>query len=196
MADPLLLAPLEYAFDDLLIRAYRVGDGQALQTAVVASYAHLRPWMTWAQPEQSVEESERTCRRFAGRYLLGEEFTLGIWHGPTLVGGTGYRVYTRADDYYSAEVGMWIAAAYAGQGLGTRVLHALLTWGFRAWPWQRLIWRCDTHNHASARVAEKGGLRLEGTFCGDERNAEGQLRDTYLFAILRNEWLSRQTEIV
>ncbi|NTV64193.1 MAG: GNAT family N-acetyltransferase [Oscillochloris sp.] len=182
------LAPIEYRCDDLIIRAYRPGDGAALQRAVLASYEHLRPWMLWAKQEQSLEESEAICRRFVGRYYLGEEFTLGVWQGDELVGGTGYHLRLGGFESGNAETGMWIAAAHAGQGLGTRVLKALLAWGFSEWPWQRIIWRCDTRNLASARVAQKGGLRHEGTALSDAIDADGKRRNTHFFAILREEW--------
>lgn len=185
------LAPLDYSAGDLRIRAYRPGDGPALQRAVVNSYEHLRPWMAWAKAEQSIAESELLCRRFAGRYLLQEEFTLGLWMGDELVGGTGFHLRHGAIESGNAEIGMWISAAYAGHGLGTRALTALLQWGFSAWPWQRLIWRCDTRNLASARVAEKNGLAHEATFRSDAIAGDGNRRDTHLYAILRKEWEQR-----
>jgi RimJ/RimL family protein N-acetyltransferase len=182
------IAPIEHRAGDLLIRAYRPGDGPALQRAAVASYEHLRPWMLWAKAEQSVEESEAICRRFVGRYYLGEEFTLGIWLGDELVGGTGYHLRQGGIESGNAETGMWIAAAHAGKGMGTRVLLALLEWGFSEWPWQRIFWRCDTRNLPSARVAQKAGLTHEGTFRSDGIDADGNRRNTHFFAILRNEW--------
>jgi RimJ/RimL family protein N-acetyltransferase len=181
-------APMVHRASDLTIRAYRMGDGAALRQAVVASYEHLRPWMPWAKAEQSVEESEMLCRRFAGRYLLNEEFTLGIWLGDKLVGGTGYHMRHGPIEHGNAEIGMWVAAAHAGKGLGSRALSALLEWGFTAWPWQRLVWQCDTRNIASARVAEKGGLTREATFRSDTVAVDGSRRDTHLYAILREQW--------
>ncbi len=80
---------------------------------------------------------------------------------------------------------MWVAAAHAGRGLGTRALAALIEWGFTDWPWQRLVWCCDTRNLASARVAEKCGLAREATFRSDALAVDGSRRDTHLFAILR-----------
>jgi RimJ/RimL family protein N-acetyltransferase len=144
--------------------------------------------MLWAKVEQSVEESEMICRRFAGRYLLNEEFTLGIWIGDELAGGTGYHLRHGGLDLGVAEIGMWVSASRASGGLGTRALAALLEWGFTAWPWQRLIWRCDTRNLASARVAEKGGLTREATFRSDALAVDGSRRDTHVYAILREEW--------
>lgn len=188
------LAPLAYSAGDLLIRAYAPGDGAALQRAVVASYEHLRPWMAWAKAEQSVAESELICRRAAGRYLLGEDFTLGLWFGEELAGGAGYHMRHGGLSSGNTEVGMWISAAHAGSGLGTRALAALLAWGFTAWPWQRIVWRCDTRNLASRRVAEKNGLALEGTARADAFGVDGGRRDTHSFALLRAEWELRRAQ--
>lgn len=194
MATPPFLAPLEHAAGDLLIRAYRPGDGPALQRAAGASYEHLRPWMAWAKAEQSVEESELICRRAAGRYLLGEDFTLGLWIGDELAGGAGYHMRHGGVSTGNTEIGMWISGAHARSGLGTRALAALLAWGFTEWPWQRIIWRCDTRNLGSVRVAEKNGLTLEGTARSDAFDVAGARRDTHTFAILRADWELRQAE--
>jgi RimJ/RimL family protein N-acetyltransferase len=192
MATEPFLAPFEHRDGELLIRAYRPGDGPALQRAAVSSYEHLRPWMPWAQAEQSIVESEALCRRFAANHLLGTEFVLGIWLGEELAGGTGFHLRGGSLAGGSADTGMWLSAARAGQGLGTRTLNAMLAWGFsEAWPWQRLTWHCDTRNLPSARVAQKCGLRHEATLRSDTLDVEGQRRDTLLFAILRSEWSNK-----
>jgi RimJ/RimL family protein N-acetyltransferase len=188
MAETPFIAPDAITIDGMTIRSYRPGDGPALQAATVASYEHLRPWMPWATAEQTVEEAEALCRRFAGQYLLNENFVLGVWIGDELAGGTGFHLREGPLEQRNAEIGMWIGSSYAGQGLGTRVLRALLKWGFEEWGWERLTWRCDTRNLASARVAEKNGLKLEGTLRSNELDVEGTRRDTHLFAILRSEW--------
>jgi RimJ/RimL family protein N-acetyltransferase len=188
MSSEPFLAPLEHAAGDLLFRAYRPGDGPALRRTVTSSYEHLRRWMPWPKAEQSEEEAEANCRRLAGNYLLGENYTLGIWRGDELVGGSGYMLRWGGMASGTAETGLWIGAAHAGQGLGTRALTAILVWGFTAWPWRRIVWQCDARNHASARVAEKNGLRLEGSFRSDSLDMDGRRRDTLLYAILREEW--------
>ena len=187
-------APAEYRIGDLLVRAYRPGDGPALQRAAVSSYAHLQPWMAWAKAEQSIKESEVICRRAAARYLLNEDFTLGLWVGDELVCGSGYHLRDGALESGNAEVGMWVSAARAGQGLGSRALAGLLAWGFNDWPWQRLTWRCDTRNIASAQVAEKNGMIREGSFRADAFDVDGNRRDTHLYALLRDEWAQGQAK--
>src|SRR4051812_31453647 len=182
------IAPMTFTSDGMTLRAYRPGDGPALQIATTSSYEHLRPWMPWAMPEDSAEAAEVRCRRFAARYLLNEEFVLGIWVGEQLAGGTGFHLRSAPLALQTAEIGMWIRGSYAGHGLGTHALHAMLTWGFEEWGWQRLSWHCDTRNLASASVARKNGLLLEGTLRSDALDVEGRRRDTFVFSMLRDEW--------
>ena len=188
MAVSPFIAPTSITTDGFTIRAYAPGDGAALQAATVSSYEHLRPWMAWATAEQTVEEAEALCRRFAAEYLLNENFVLGVWIDGELAGGTGFHLRSGPLEFRTADIGMWIRGDYAGQGLGTRVLRAMLGWGFEEWGWERLTWQCDTRNVASARVAEKNRLVREATLRSDALDVAGARRDTYLFAMLRADW--------
>jgi RimJ/RimL family protein N-acetyltransferase len=188
MDEALFIAPETYSAEGIIIRTYRPGDGAALQVAEVSSYEHLRPWMPWASAERTPEQAEANCRRFYARYLLNEDFILGIWVGGELAGSTGFHMRHGPRELGVAEIGMWIRVSYAGAGLGTRSLRAMLAWGFGEWGWERLVWRCDTRNSASARVAEKNGMRLEGTLRADTLDVQGNRRDTHIYAILREEW--------
>ncbi len=185
-------APTAYTTDELTIRSYLPGDGAALQAATVSSYDHLRPWMPWATTEQTIDEAEALCRRFYARYLLNEDYVLGVWSGDALAGGTGFHLRHGGREQGNAEVGMWMRASYASQGLGTRVLAAMLQWGFTTWGWERIVWMCDTRNHASVRVAEKNNLPREGILRSNALDVDGRRRDTNLYAIPRSDWLARQ----
>jgi len=181
-------APDHFQADGFVIRPYRPGDGRALQIATNESYKHLKPWMPWASDDVTLEEAESRCRRFAGNYLVNQDFVLGIWIGEQLMGGTGFHLRHGPVESGNAEIGMWIRGKAAGQGLGTRALAAMLEWGFGEWKWERLIWKCDVRNVASARVAEKCGLTLEGTLRLDAFDPERRRRSTHVYAILAKEW--------
>ncbi len=189
MAPSPFFAPASISVDGLTIRAYRPGDGPALQAALVSSYEHLQPWMLWATPDDTVEAAEARCRRCAANYLLNKDFTLGVWAGDELAGGTGFHLRDGPLEWRSAEIGMWIRGSYAGRGLGTRVLRAMLAWGFEDWGWARLAWHCDVRNIASARVAQKNGPWHEGTLRSNALDVADGRRDTHVFAMLRDEWL-------
>lgn len=177
--------------DDYIVRSYLPGDGERLAEALDASYEHLAPWMPWAKPHTAVGEAERTARFFRARYLTNQEFVLAIFDSDRsrCLGGSGFHLREGPLDNRSAEIGMWIHASYAGQGLGTQVLCTILDWGFSAWPWERLSWRCSAQNLASRRTAEKAGMILEGTLRAQRRLDDGSREDTLVFSALRDTWV-------
>lgn len=186
------IAPLSLTTDDFTLRCYAPGDGAALQVATNSSYEHLRPWMVWATEDQTLEQSEVICRRLAAQYLLNQDFTLGIWIGDELAGGTGFHLRGTDIALRIGEIGMWIRGSYAGQGLGTRVLAAMLEWGFTEWRWERILWRCDTRNIASARVAEHNGMLHEGVLRSSSIDVHGRHCDMHMFALVQADWQARK----
>ncbi len=168
------------------VRSYMPGDGEALAEATNSSYEALRSFMPWARPHQTAAEAEATVRRFRGRWLLEEDFTLGIFD-PTsgqLLGGTGFHLRFGPRQTGMAEIGMWVRGDLQGQGLGVAVLEGLLRWGFQVWGWQRLVWKTAASNERSRRVAVRVGMELEGVTRRDLLLPSGELDDTMWFAAL------------
>ncbi|MCB9676498.1 MAG: GNAT family N-acetyltransferase [Alphaproteobacteria bacterium] len=175
--------------DRFTIRSWMPGDGAALQPAAVSSYDHLKPFMPWADAEQSVEQSEALVRRFRGLYLTGEDFVLGIFAPDgSVLGGTGFHLREGPIACRQAEIGMWIRADVAHAGLGTAVLRELVRWGFTDWPWLRLSWKCNSTNVASRRAAEKAGFVFEGEIRGEHDAVTGGRRLGRCYSILREDW--------
>lgn len=189
-----LFAPERFPADGFVLRSYDVGDGAALAAATNASYEHLKTFMAWAQPETREREAEQRVRYFRAKWLTAKDFVICVasTDDTEILGGCGYHLREGGLETRNAEIGMWIRSDAAGCGLGTRVLLALLEWGFSEWPWERLTWRCSSRNKASMRVAEKAGLQREGLLRGHREETLGHHEagrgDTVLFAALRNEW--------
>ena len=185
-----LFAPERHEDNGFVLRCYDAGDGALLSEAVDESYEHLRPWMPWAMKAQPVELSEKLVRQFRGRYLLAEDFVIGIFapNEKRLLGGAGFHLREGPLATACAEMGMFIRRSEAGRGLGTRVVQALVHWGFTEWPWLRLSWRCDQQNVASVRVAEKAGLRLEGVLRDQPKLVGAGRRNTACYAITKSDW--------
>jgi ribosomal-protein-serine acetyltransferase len=183
-------APERYETPDFVLRPYDAGDGALLVDAHAESYEHLRPWMPWARPDPAIDDCETLARRFRAKYLMHEDFVLGVFthDGRRLLAGTGFHLREGPLSSRCAEMGMFVRASEAGRGLGTRIVTALLEWGFDAWPWLRLAWRCDDRNLASRRVAEKAGLRLEGLLRGQAAEVGGGRRDTACYALTKDAW--------
>ena len=121
-------APDAWRQGDLLLRSFQPGDGPELNRATQSSLEHLRPWMAWASPGTTVEDSEAFARESFARWLLGEEFGVAVWRGERLVAATGFHLRGPRLADAAAEIGMWVRADEAGRGLGTRVLRAMVDW--------------------------------------------------------------------
>jgi ribosomal-protein-serine acetyltransferase len=181
-------APEEHRAGELLLRPWRPGDGEEVNKATVASYEHLRRFMAWPSPDATVEDSEGYVRQSRARWLLGEQWDVGVWRGGRLVAGSGFMIRGRPLEHGVGEIGMWVRADEAGRGLGTRVLRAMVDWADADWPFHKLTWHCESGNLASARVAEKCGFQLEGRLRENGPNASGGDRQTtLLFGLIRSD---------
>ncbi len=69
----------------------------------------------------------------------------------------------------------------------TEAVAAIARFAFEELNAQRVEIRCDNRNERSARVALRAGFALEGTLRHDSRDVEGALRDTQIYARLRDE---------
>jgi len=81
--------------------------------------------------------------------------------------------------------------AYWGRGIIPEASRALLTFGFGELGLHRVFVDCEPGNVASARVAEKLGMRREAHF---RENAwvKGAWTDSVIYAILEREWMTGQ----
>ena len=182
-------APESFQSGDLTLRAPRLADAAAVREAALSSYAHLRPWMPWAMPDEPLVAADERNRRFVAAYLAQEDFLVRAWIGDEMVGSTGFHLRWGPLAWGVAEIGMWVRASRAGSGVGTRMLGAMLDWGFGEWGWERLCWTCQRENVASARVAERNGMAREATLRSAMVDVDGVRRDGLLYAKLREEHL-------
>jgi RimJ/RimL family protein N-acetyltransferase len=93
------------------------------------------------------------------------------------------------DDPRQAEIGYTLAREAQGHGFATEAVAALLTWAFPTFDLHRIIAIVDVKNTASVALLERLGLRREGHF-RENIWFKGAWGDEYLYAILRDEWLT------
>ncbi len=95
-----------------------------------------------------------------------------------------------AADSHEAEIGFELSWEQWGHGYATELGEELLRFGFEDLHLHRIQAHCIAENHASARVLEKLGMRLEGTL-RDKQFQKGRYWDELWFAILQPEWLDK-----
>jgi RimJ/RimL family protein N-acetyltransferase len=171
------------------VRCWEPRDAPLLKEAVDSSLEHLRPWLPWAHEEpQLLEEKVELLRRFRGMFDLGQEFIYGILapDESEAVGGTG--LHTRRGEGVF-EIGYWIRASRAGEGLCTEAVAALTRVGFELCGIDRIEVRVDPENAASLAIPRKLGFVGEGTLRGVLHGPDGtpMQRDAVVFALMRGE---------
>ena len=104
-----------------------------------------------------------------------------------VLGSIGLRI--KDEKNRTADLGYVLARAHWGQGYMAEAGRAVLDAAFRQVGLHRVWATCDPRNRASYRVMEKLGMRREAHFRKDVME-KGEWRDSYLYAILAEEWLN------
>ena len=78
-----------------------------------------------------------------------------------------------------------------GQGYAPEAAGALLELAFGSLNVHRVYADCDPRNHASARVAEKLGMRKEAHFV-ENAYVKGEWCDSLIYGLLDREWRARR----
>lgn len=104
------------------------------------------------------------------------------------------RLWTVDEAHRTAELGYSLGRPYWRQGIGSEAARAMLTAGFETLGLHRIIATCDVRNRGSWGVMRKLGMRREARLRRD-RIVKGDWRDTYLYALLADEWRANYTRI-
>jgi RimJ/RimL family protein N-acetyltransferase len=170
----------------LVLRCWDPRDARLLKDAVDSSLDHLRPWMPWiAHEPQSLAEKVDLLREFRGKFDLGQDFTYGIFSRDEseVVGGTG--LHTRPGAA-ALEIGYWIRASRAGEGLGTEATAALTRVAFELTEVERIEIRCDPANERSRAIPRKLGYVEEATL--RRRLHYPEPRDVVVYSMFREDF--------
>ena len=176
--------PSELTGERVLLRPPCAGDGPAIWEATDESREHLKPWMPWIEETKTQADSERYARQAHARWLTREDLPLTIWERDTAryLGGTGFhRIHWNVPSF---EIGYWIRKSAEGQGFMTETVRLLCRFAFETLQANRLEIRCDALNERSAAVPRRLGFVHEATLRNESRSLTGDLRDTFVFAML------------
>jgi RimJ/RimL family protein N-acetyltransferase len=174
--------PSEFTTDRLLIRMPMPGDGPAVYDAVTASLEELKPWLPFANHEQTLEGVEANLRESHAQFLKREDLRLLVFLKETgeFIASSGlHRINW---DIPKFEIGYWIDTRHSGKGYITEAVYGITRFAFEELAANRVEIRCDPNNVKSRAVAERLSYTLEGTLRNDDRGVDGSLRDTCVFA--------------
>lgn len=186
--NPLLFDfPSEFYTDRLFIRMPKPGDGKVVYDAIQASIQELKPWMVFAQKEQTEEEIEESIRKSHIQFLQREDLRLLVFSNETgeFIASAGlHRINWGIPQF---EIGYWIDSRFSGKGYMVEAAKGITDYAFTELKANRVEIRCDSLNKKSRAIPEKLGFKLEGTLESASVAVDGNgLRDMCVFAMTRN----------
>lgn len=170
------------------LRPYAVGDGVAVQEAIEESRDHLRPWMAWTDSRSTVQECETYVRQALARWLTQEDVTVGMWDRSTDCYLGGIWLYYTDPRVPAMAIGYWVRVSAQGQGHVTEAVTLLCKLAFMTFAAQRVSIQCDAANTRSANIPRRLGFVHEATLRNHSRNTTGELNDTLIFALTREDY--------
>lgn len=163
---PILLdLPMPITTPRLLLKPPQLGDGAALNAAVLESFDNIQHTMPWAKEKPSLEESEEFVRQSAANWILkkNEEPYLPLFifdkGDNSFIGATGF--HHIAWEVPCLEIGYWIRNQYAGQGYMTEAVNAITQYAIKQLQVRRIVITCDSDNVRSKKIPERLGYELE-----------------------------------
>ena len=185
--NPILIEfPTEFYTERLLIRMPKPGDGNAVFNAIQASIHELKPWMPFAQNEQSEQQTEINIRNAYVKFINRDDLRLHIFLKDTgeFIASSGlHRINW---DVPKFEIGYWIDSRFSEKGYITEAVQGISNFAFSELNARRIEIRCDSKNEKSRKIPEKLGFTLEGILKNDAVSADGKgLRDTCIYAKIK-----------
>jgi RimJ/RimL family protein N-acetyltransferase len=173
----------------LVVRCYDPRDAPLTKDAIDSSLEHLRPWMPWARDEPvTLEEKAELLEHFRSNFDAGDDFPYGIFSADEReqLGGTG--LHPRVGPG-GLEIGYFVRASAARQGIVTESTAALTRVGFEVCAADRIEIRIDPLNQASFGVPRKLGFTEEATLRRRLPSPEGEpLRDVTIWTMFREDF--------
>jgi ribosomal-protein-alanine N-acetyltransferase len=181
------------------LRPLQRGDYPAWRAVRLRSRDWLEPWepLPDARSPDPVDDPE-AFRARCGAWERQRHFDTAYGYGLFLrdgefVGEVSLGSVQRGP-FQSAFVGYWVDESHAGQGLVPEGVAVILRYGFEQLGLHRIEAAIVPRNQSSRRVAEKLGMREEGTA---ERflQIRGVWEDHVRYAMTSEEWSVRRDEL-
>lgn len=153
--------------EQVLVRAYRPEDAEALFAALNTSREHLYPWFPFFhESHYELAETRDMLVRWQAQWLLRENFFMGIFQKTSgqFLGSVG----CEARDWKSRsfEIGYWLCQEAQGHGYVTEAVRLITDYLFTHLAAQRVEIRCDARNQRSGRAETRFSARRLPAKCG------------------------------
>jgi len=179
------LEPLAGDHAPALLDAASAARGTFAFTLVPADLPAMKAYVETALAEQARGEAMPFVVRDGSGTVVGSTRYMMIerW---TFPGAPAEPVPSGPD---ALEIGFtWYAERVQRTALNTEAKLLLCTQAFEGWGVRRITWKTDARNARSRAAIERLGARLDGVLRAHRPAADGAVRDTAFYSMLRSEW--------
>ena len=150
--------------EGVILRPPRAGDHEAWAALRQSSYAYLQPWEpTWPEDDLTRAAFKRRLSVYAREMEAGNAWPFFIFtEAKRALAGAITLSNVRRGVAETGTLGYWVGQPFAGRGLGTAAVRAMVGYAFDELGLHRIEAACVPANAASKRVLEKAGFELEG----------------------------------
>ena len=158
-------------------------DAEELFSLVEENREYLREWLPWLDDVSSVEDEKTLIRMEAQKKGSSKIYLIRI--SGRIVGVLGLNWVDW--DNRSFGLGYWLSEDSTGQGIITKSCSRLIDHCFTNLRLHRSVIEAAVENYSSISVAERLGMRLEGT-SRDREWLYDRYVDSVMYAITSSEW--------
>ena len=171
----------------ILLRPFQAEDMQETFTAVRESLSDLKPWMSWAYDDYSINDTREFIRITRARWQEGTLFAFVVTDAQSGLVLGGCSLSHIHPVYHLCNLGYWVRSSWRGQGIAGRAALLAAHYAFEKVGLVRVEIVIAPQNEASLRVARKVGAHYEGVL--RNRMVVGQaVYDAVMFSLVPQDF--------
>ncbi len=170
--------------EGVYLRPPEMRDYESWAELRAASRAFLTPWEpTWPGDDLSYTAFRRRVRRSHQDIANDESYPFLTFREDDVLAGGITLAQIRRGVVQSGTLGYWTGAPFAGQGLMSAAVRAVIAYAFNVLRLHRIEASCLPHNQISMRLLEHAGFTKEG-YARSYLRINGVWQDHVLFGLL------------
>jgi ribosomal-protein-serine acetyltransferase len=171
----------------VLLRPFQLEDTQETFTAIRESLSDLKPWMSWAYDDYSINDTREFIRITRARWQEGTLFAFAVTDAKSGLVLGGCSLSHIHPIYHLCNLGYWVRSSRRGQGFAGRATLLAARYAFEKAGLVRVEIVIAPENEASLHVAKKVGAHYEGIL--RNRMVVGQaVYDAVMYSIIPQDF--------
>ena len=170
---------------EIELQLFQLHDAKELYHLVDSNRHYLREWLPWVDNMTSPIQYQTIIPMWLKQFADNQGFNSGIRYNGILVGSIGFHHIDWNNKQTS--IGYYLGQGFAGKGIMTRSVQALVNYAFFELQLNRIEIRCGVANNKSRAIPERLGFMQEGIV----REAEflnNHFHDLALYGMLAKDW--------